>query len=529
LIELRAAGPDTTELRAALPPAGDASAIAEGLLDVCLADGFGDARVEVRGEQANWFASIDPGPRWRLGEVRFSGSSLFSSDDLRARSDLRRGAPFHAEAVRRDLDQLLEEWGARGHLFARFEVHPQRAADAHVDLRIWVEDGPPVYLGRVVARGNQVTQVSTLRRAARLRSGELIDTRVLTTAADRLRRLGYFARVAEPRLLRGAAADTLDLELSVEEAATHAIEGVLGYAPAEAGRTGRLTGFLHLSLHNIFGSGRELDLNWERIAAEEFTLDAVWRERWIFGSAASVLLNFAQVVQDSTYLEDRFGLDLTTPFGRKSEASLRFSRSRVVPGRRADRLVPAASRTRSVGFGWRHDGRDHALNPRRGLRIDATTDFGRRERRTLVRSALFGVLHLPGMRRQSWAFGVRLLSLEGTPGSIATPDLFRVGGSRTLRGYQEGSMRAARGGIGTAELRFHTAAASRVFLFADLGHLRLAGASDEGTAFVWKTRMGYGLGARIGSNAGLLSIDYGVAAGDPISSGKIHLGMRNLF
>ena len=529
LVELSAPGPDPATLRAAAAAATAPGDVAGALLDACLAEGFGSAQVRVTERGQDWLAQIVPGPRWHLGRIRFSGSELFSEEELLSRLDARSGAPFDARALRRDLDRLLEQWGDAGHLFAHFQLHPQRAPEERVDLRVWVEDGPPVYLGRIHASGNQVTQLSTLQRASRLQPGALLDRRVLATAGDRLRRLGYFEAVDGPLLVRGAAPDTVDLELRLEEATTHAIEGVLGYAPAEQGESGRLTGYLRLALHNIFGTGRELDLNWERIAAEEFTLDASWRERWVFGSSASVLLNFSQVVQDSTYLEDRIGLDLALPFSLNSEASLRFSRSRVVPGRRSDRLVPRSSRTRSVGFGWRRDSRDHRLNPRRGLLLEATSDFGRRERKTLVRTTLRGMLHLPGVRRQSWALGARLLSLEGSPGSIATPDLFRVGGSRTLRGFSEDALRAMRGGIGTAELRFHTAADSRVFLFTDLGRLRLATATALGTAFVWKTRIGYGLGARIGSAAGLVSIDYGIAAGDPVSAGKIHLGMRNFF
>lgn len=526
---LLAPGPALPELEAALSTGQNADTLAADLLDACLALGYGDAAVELVPSGAGWRAEIDPGPPWQLGEIRFVGSQRFRAEDLVQRLDARPGQRFDARALGRDLERLLAGWGRAGHLFARFRLQPRRAAGERVDLVVFVDEGPVVILGEVRARGNETTAPAVLQRAAGLRPGQPIDMRDIEEAGDRLRRLGYFAEVRGPVLVRAAAPDTLDAEFVVVETPTHSISGVLGYVPAGEGQKSRLTGFLELALHNIFGSGRELDLSWARMNSEEFTLDVQWHEPWVFGTSASAQLFFQQVVQDSTYLEDAFGGNISYPIARGTEGSLRFARTRVIPGRRGDGLSPAESRTRSVGVGLRRDGRDHRWNPRRGTLVKSTLDAGRRDASTLLRATTQAALHLPGWGRQSWALGTRLWALEPGPGEIQLPDLFRVGGVGSLRGYRQDELRVLRGGLVSIEMRLHTAATSRVGIFVDAAHLNRAEAAEVGTEFVWKTLLGYGFGVRIGSRAGLVAIDYGIAAGDSPATGKLHVGIQSIF
>ncbi len=489
----------------------------------------GEAEVAIAHDDSFWQARVRPGPVWRLGEIRFVGSSLFDESELVGRLDLRPGRPFEADAVASDLARLLQSWGRRGHIFASFRLRPRRSADGRVDLTVVVDDGPLVHLGELRARGNETTGVETLERASGLRPGRVLDRRIFDRSAERLRRLGYFSEVRGPVLTRGPAVDLVDAELVVVEAPTHSAEGVLGYAPAGDGGDEQLTGYLELSLHNLFGTGRELDLSWERVRADELTLQVRWRERWVFGSDASLLASFAQVVQDSTFLEDMFGLEIAYPIGWRFEGSLRFQRERVIPGRRRDGLVPDRSNTRSAGIGLSRDGRDDPWNPRRGLLLDSSLDLGRRGNETLIRGRGRVELSLPLASRQSWLAGLDLMALEPPPGPVQLPDLFRIGGAGSLRGFREDELRALRGGIATGELRLHTGAMSRVALFLDLAYLRRAEAASQGARFVWRSHVGYGLGLRIGSRAGLLGIDYGVSAGDSPMDGKIHLGIQNLF
>ncbi|MAE71427.1 MAG: hypothetical protein CME06_13290 [Gemmatimonadetes bacterium] len=514
---------------AALSPSAPADTIAARLLSALLALGHGEAEVAVARDDSFQRARLRPGPIWRLGEIRFVGSRLFEESELVGRLDLRPGRPFETGAVARDLSRLLESWGRRGHIFARFKLRPRRVADGRVDLTVVVDDGPLVHLGELRARGNETTGIRTLERASGLRPGRVLDRRVFDRSAERLRRLGYFSEVRGPVLTRGAAADLVDAELALVEAPTHSAEGVLGYAPAEEGGEDQLTGYLELSLHNLFGTGRELDLSWERVRAEELTLQVQWRERWVFGSDASLLASFAQVVQDSTFLEDMVGVEIAYPIGWGFDGSLRFRRERVVPGRRRDRLAPARSSTSSAGIGLTRDGRDAPWNPRRGVLLVSALDLGRRGSEAMIRGRGLVELSLPLASRQSWFAGLDLMALEPPPGPVQLPDLFRVGGSGSLRGQREDELRVLRGGIATGELRFHTGGMSRVALFVDAAYLRRAEAAAQGARLVWRSHVGYGLGLRIGSRAGLLGIDYGVGAGDSPMNGKIHLSIQNLF
>ena len=99
-------------------------------------------------------------------------------------------------------------------------------------------------------------------------------------------------------MVRGEEADQVDGVVRIEEAATHSIEGVVGYAPGAEQESGEWTGYFDASLRNMFGSGRELAVSWAKVQGDEFNFHVSFRERWLFGSQLSVAGKFDQVVQD---------------------------------------------------------------------------------------------------------------------------------------------------------------------------------------------------------------------------------------
>jgi outer membrane protein assembly factor BamA len=107
--------------------------------------------------------------------------------------------------------------------------------------------------------------------------------------------------------------------------------------------------------------------------------------------------------------------------------------------------------------------------------------------------------------------------------------LFRIGGLRTLRGFNEESIFASTYIIPTIEYRFLFSQNSHLLLFAE-------GAWYENTSnglYVSDTPMSVGAGINFETKAGILTLNYGVGNqfgnGFDLRSGKIHFGLVKLF
>ena len=79
------------------------------------------------------------------------------------------------------------------------------------------------------------------------------------------------------------------------------------------------------------------------------------------------------------------------------------------------------------------------------------------------------------------------------------------------------------------EYRFLTGENSRIFIFTDSGYFLWDTTENHGVRKNTELALGYGFGMRINTRLGMLGLDYGLAHGEKITGGKVHLGIENRF
>jgi outer membrane protein assembly factor BamA len=108
-------------------------------------------------------------------------------------------------------------------------------------------------------------------------------------------------------------------------------------------------------------------------------------------------------------------------------------------------------------------------------------------------------------------------------------ELFRIGGLRTLRGFDEESINASNYTIGTIEFRYLLEQNSYTYLFFDGGYYE--NNSIEG--FQSDFPFGFGAGISFETKAGIFSLNYALGYQQrelaPLRSAKIHFGFVNFF
>jgi len=113
-------------------------------------------------------------------------------------------------------------------------------------------------------------------------------------------------------------------------------------------------------------------------------------------------------------------------------------------------------------------------------------------------------------------------------GSYYINELFRIGGYRLLRGFDEESQYVSHYAIGTAEYRYLIGQNSFFFGFIDGGWARHPLASQTNHTYI-----GTGLGLALETKAGIFNLAWAVGKRDDtqlnLRQSKIHLGFVNYF
>lgn len=508
------------------------------LQDSLIARGFFGATVDISGETLYVVA----GNRYETAGVRWLGDSLVIDPMAFARVPLQTGREFEFWQVSESANGLLDWCEESGFPFARVEVDSFELdhISGHVTPHLRIAAGPRIAISFVNFEGNTISQNSLLLRESRLRIGSLYRESRIGMAKRRLSQLEYLRRVSDPKLVVDDQGRS-GLVIPVEESKLSRLDAVAGLAPAAEGESQTVTGLVDLQLLNLFGSGRRAKVFWRRPSSKVQEIALAWREVWVAGTPFWADMSFAQRVEDTLYVTRRFGGKVGYPISASLEVFGGVAREELLAdSTTARQLGLTTSATTLWESGFAVDTRNHRSNPRSGVKFETSIANGVRrtdvppqgsDKRRFTQRRVSTDVEFNKEVRPYWIAHVsghgRAVSSDEP--QVPTPDLVRVGGARTLRGYREEQFLGSQVAWGTLEARYWLGNLSRVAIFGDFGAISREMRREESKASVTTLKAAYGFGLRMETGLGVWGIDYGIAGGTSPLNGQLHVSLLSLF
>lgn len=548
----------------------------ERILDAYQEDGFAFAEMALDIEPTSEKTDTDDaaymvisikiveGKRVRTGRISLVGNEHFSETEIRDQLGLQQGKPFTPVRFEQGIERIQTLYSKHG--YPKVEIAPKdfqlSPETGTVDLQLNISEGAQVQIGEVKVSGLKKTKTEVVLREIPIKPNQRFDQRNIDASYRRLRNLGYFYQVNPNVLEAGAAADKINFHAHVTEAKTGRLSGVIGYAPpdSETDAAPQLTGVFEARETNLLGTGRQANFYWKSGLLKILRLG--YSEPWIFGKPITIGIEYGQFKQRSpsreqlsgisgndteTVSEERSGsVSATTLFGRVFEGGMTLSYKQIdIPstGFPSTLTPPLNTQTSafsdrnsiastdptsysgtkySVAFRLTRDTRDYFLNPTRGRRDSIAVEVSRSDFR-LRKVWLSLQQYFPTWQKQTIAVELHGAAAWGV--NIPPTELFYLGGATTLRGYDEDWFSGPRRVYANLEYRFLVGPDSQLFIFTDLGAVTLV----ETPSVFDRLRVGYGFGARLESEGGILRVNYGLAAGDSLLRGKIHVNLGTSF
>lgn len=499
-------------------------------------------RVSERRKRSDLHVYLDEGSLARIQSVRWLGDSTRVPAAVASRAMTQTGSTFRWSNVFIDADLLLDYFETSGYPFARVEISRIEPDSVTKTVSLWLQltSGPLTRIDFISFTGNWQTKEAFLLRETRLREGEIYDQRKITAAQRRLRRLPFVRQASPPALVVNESGET-GVRFGIEESRSTLIDIAAGYQPATDNRKGQVSGLANLEFMNLFGVGRSGHLRWERPTSSTQAVEVSYTEPWVLKQPVSLRVDFRQRIQDTLYVERAFGAQAGFDVASQLSAWTAIRREAVYADSASAALYNLPdSRTTYLETGLSFDTRDEPLNPRRGAYFSTFIGNGWRERDNVQAGQAGGTFRQQRGGVDSeiaselfpfWiaAVGLHARALRSTEPEILLPDLYRLGGARSLRGYREEQFLGSRIGWTSAEIRYWLGPLSRVFMFADAGgafrEQLVNGASQSSTLY----RAAAGLGLRLETNMGVWGFDYGVGQGDNLLDGKLHVSLQSSF
>jgi outer membrane protein assembly complex protein YaeT len=223
------------------------------LRNLYVEDGFLDAEVSHRLDispdksRAVLTFLIKEGPRYRVQNTLLKGNTVFSDADLIARLSLQPDAFFTAQGLQHDIKAIGDAYGELGYIHAVVRASKQfpaplpqdvAAPPPLVNIVYNITEDDQYRVGRIIIRGNAVTQDRVVRREMRFFPEQLYNTVAAEESRKRLMETGLFNKVTI--MPEGNAPAVRDAAVVVEEAQTGQIMLGVGVS-SNSGLLGNVT------------------------------------------------------------------------------------------------------------------------------------------------------------------------------------------------------------------------------------------------------------------------------------------------
>ncbi|MCK5832923.1 BamA/TamA family outer membrane protein [bacterium] len=472
------------------------------------------------------FIDVIPGP---LAVVKSYNIEGFIGE--MPRLNIQEGKSFRRTDLNKDMDGLVSSLENNGYPFGETRIESltiSQPVGQEVDVRIKlvVSPGDSVNISAVIVPKGAKTKARFIEKKMLLRPSILYKQKHIDAGIKRLDDLEYLNISGAPEILLDETGEWA-LKLKFTEGRTVLINGILGYAP-RSDKKG-VSGQIDALFDNIWGTGRSLALNWNQSIDEYLKFKAKYVEPCIFGGFGDLSISAEYYERGSSYIERNFSFEYKHPINYFMSWSAGATFRSILPGTSGSGNIPKSSESR-LTFGGYVEKLYPRVNPSKGWDLSLKTSPSYIERSVLELTS-FSLDEYEALARIEGRFvGAQKIGrslvffedIEGrtifSKGGLALSDLYYLGGWGNLRGYREDQFSADNLGWSNSELRFLIGGEAHGFAFLDCGLIRPSGGDYE-----FKT--GYGIGLRISTAIGRWTVAYGIAGGESLTSGLIHVGL----
>lgn len=448
--------------------------------------------------------------------------------------------PFNPNELLSIFDQIITEYENNGYPFARLNLDSRMEGHDSLYLEVNLQQGPLIKIDSLVLKSEDKLSRSYLSNYLLLKQGDPYKESEIRSLPTRIREITWVESSKDPEVL--FTEDGAQIYMYLKARKANSFNGILGIQPND--QTGQviITGDLDLKLENALRRGEKINLAWRRLQTETQELKLGLRYPFLFNTQIGVGGNVSLFRRDSTFSEAITGLSLLYLLKGSDFVKVFYESRNSNSLADATSLSLADTKVQAYGLGIDLTRLDFRLNPTRGITVDVSTSLGNKNIRTpdpdipditrereITQWAVNGSadLFVPLGKRQTFRIGLKGASIQAE--EIFENEMHRIGGIKSIRGFDEASILASSFAVGIAEYRFLLDETSALYAFFDQGWYENRNPDNQ----VKDRPYGMGIGLNFQTKPGIFSLTYALGSQfhGPIlfRNAKVHFGFVSLF
>lgn len=421
----------------------------------------------------------------------------------------------------------------------------------HISAALNYDAGPHITFDSIEIAGKTKIKKKFLIAYLRIFPGQPFNQERVAAISGLLNQLSYVKQTRPYTIV--FSNNKAILTLYLEDRRSNQADGIVGFLPNQSpGKKLLITGELNLRLKNLFGTGKSFSGEWKKFNQASQLLNLSYFHPKIFSANIDVKADFNLLKQDSTFLTLQRKITLYQKTGKAGTLSfsggIKTSRQLSTQQMPAAQGVPAFSNFDYYQYGLGYDwyGLDDVFFPHRGFFLSAEASGGNKniKKSSMYPDSVFKQMKINSVQinlhllaEKYFALGKRSVvqakvdagKVMNNQGGLFYNDLYRIGGLRSLRGFNENFFYASGYAVGTLEYRFFTEESSYLLLFVDKAIV----SNTLNPAVPVDYPTGFGAGVSFSTAAGVFNFVYSLGSSQTqkinFNLSKIHFGLISRF
>lgn len=446
--------------------------------------------------------------------------------------------------------RIIRFYENRGYPFTHVELDSITLQGNQLSAKLNMDKHQQFIIDSIIIKGTARVVPKYLQNYLGIRPKSVYNESRIRPISTRVKEIAFVNETKSPEVVfkNGKA----DIYMYLDKKRASQFDGILGVLPSsEKPGSVLITGQLTIKLLSAFKRGELIDLSWKKTQPRTQNLNIHLAYPFLFNTGFGVDGTFQLYKRDSLYLNLQgvaglqyhlIGNDYIKVFADiRSTNVLAPSTLTSTTTLNPDNVD---SKTQLYGFGYKMQRLDYRLNPRKGFDLYAEASAGAKK---IIPDATVEISRYDGLKLSSFQLSAVLQASYFVPipnrstimikvngGYMRSQNLFeseafRIGGLKTLRGFDEEAIYATMFSIGTIEYRFLLDQNSYLFAFFDGAYYENRATNKR----ITDRPFGFGLGISFFTKIGVFSLNYalGKQFKNPIDfrAGKIHFGIVSYF
>ncbi|OFX19746.1 MAG: hypothetical protein A2041_04985 [Bacteroidetes bacterium GWA2_31_9b] len=498
------------------------------------------------------------GKQFGWGNFEFEGLDSEIESDLKINPTSFENKTISVKEFISVKEMIITYYENHGHPFVRILTHKDLTSDSIISLTLVIDKGEYLSVDTIFIKGEAKLSRNYIYHSLNLKPGDEFSQKKINAIDKKISNIPFLSQIKPTELeFRDSG---VDVYLYLKNKKANQFNGIIGFLPDSKNKNDEessgllITGELNLYLINSFRRGEEFLINWEKTESSTQKLNVGFTFPYLFNLLIGIDTDFDLYKKDSTFLSINWNSGILFLLSTDNYVRVYYKyKSSSLLGDKNQQISTNLSdfESRTYGVSLFYSDLDNKLNPHRGIVFNISGGFGTKSVQNVnpaLDSINFSIdknmlefeaglnfdIFFPIYRNFVFHYGNSTRYLDhyaenDKQAFVFENEMYRFGGAKTLRGFDENAFNASIYSIQNIELRYSFEQNSVFYLFWNGAYYYQKLMEKTVEDFP----QGFGAGINFETNVGIFSLSYalGKQFDNPIeiSSAKIHFGYISRF